>query len=102
MSTSCRHWPTWQRSGCFTSTVRRAEVLTEQLRNALNSRVLIAQAKGALAQFRDVSLDEAFELMRRYARAHHLRLGQVAEAVLDKPASLPQLTVLGPRSAPST
>lgn len=72
--------------------VRRAEVLTEQLQNALNSRILIEQAKGALAQFRDISVDAAFEQMRRYARENHLRLGQVAEAVLNEPASLPELT----------
>jgi GAF domain-containing protein len=39
--------------------IRRSEALTEQLQGALNSRIIIEQAKGALAQVQDVSVDEA-------------------------------------------
>ena len=50
--------------------IRRGEMLAEQLQTALNSRIVVEQAKGALAQLRGVSVDEAFELMRSHARAN--------------------------------
>jgi GAF domain-containing protein len=67
--------------------IRRGEVLTEQLQGALNSRVVIEQAKGALAQLRGVSVDEAFELMRAFARGNGRRLSQVAQAVVSEDRS---------------
>jgi transcriptional regulator with GAF, ATPase, and Fis domain len=76
--------------------IRQAEVLTEQLQIALNSRVVIEQAKGALSQIHSISIDEAFDLLRAYARTHRRRLGEVAEAVTADPASLPDLTTPGP------
>jgi hypothetical protein len=48
--------------------IRRGEVLTEQLQGALNSRIVIEQAKGVVAQARSVSVDEAFTLIREFAR----------------------------------
>lgn len=72
--------------------LRRAEVLSEQLQGALNSRVTIEQAKGALARMRGVSVDSAFELIRTYARSNHRRLGDVATAVVTDPASISELT----------
>jgi hypothetical protein len=73
--------------------IRRGEVLTEQLQGALNSRVVIEQAKGALAQLRGVSVDEAFELMRGFARRNGRRLSQVAQAVVsDDRSGVTELT----------
>jgi GAF domain-containing protein len=72
--------------------VRRGEVLTEQLQGALNSRVIIEQAKGAIAQMRGCSVDEAFTLMRGYCRNHNLRLSDVAHAVVTDPQPIPGLT----------
>ena len=72
--------------------IRHGEVLTEQLQAALNSRVVIEQAKGVLAQIHHVSTDEAFDLLRSYARSHKLRLGELAHAVTDNPASIRDLT----------
>jgi GAF domain-containing protein len=63
--------------------IRRAEELTEQLQGALTSRVVIEQAKGAVAALADLSPDEAFELLRARARSHRQRLLDVAQAVLD-------------------
>jgi GAF domain-containing protein len=71
--------------------VRRGEVLTEQLQGALNSRVVIEQAKGAIAQLHGVSVDEAFELLRTYCRRNHLHLGVVAHAIVSYPPSVPDL-----------
>jgi transcriptional regulator with GAF, ATPase, and Fis domain len=59
--------------------IRRGEVLTEQLQYALNSRVLIEQAKGVLAHAGKVDMDRAFQVLRGYARSHNIRLSQVAD-----------------------
>jgi transcriptional regulator with GAF, ATPase, and Fis domain len=72
--------------------IHRGEILTEQLQGALNSRILIEQAKGVLAQIHDVTPDQAFELLRSYCRGHHRRLSEVAQAVSTDPASVPELT----------
>jgi GAF domain-containing protein len=62
--------------------VRRAEELTEQLQYALNSRIVIEQAKGAVARTLGIGVDEAFDVMRRHARARRLRLTDVARSVV--------------------
>lgn len=72
--------------------IRRGDVLTEQLQSALNSRVVIEQAKGALSQIHGCSTDEAFELLRSYTRRKRLFLGDVARAVTTDPSSIPELT----------
>lgn len=64
-------------------TVRNAEVLTEQLQSALNSRVLVEQAKGVLAERAGIGVDEAFSLLRGHARRNHQKLTSVAAAVID-------------------
>ncbi len=63
--------------------IRRSEVLTEQLQAALNSRVIIEQAKGVLAQCGDLSMSLAFGRLRRYARTHNARLSEVARQVVE-------------------
>ena len=63
--------------------LRRAEELTEQLQFALNSRIVIEQAKGAVARTFDVDVDEAFNLLRGYARHHRVKLTDLARDVLD-------------------
>jgi transcriptional regulator with GAF, ATPase, and Fis domain len=73
--------------------VRHGEILTEQLQGALNSRVVIEQAKGALAQIHGCSADDAFELLRLYCRSHNLRLSAVASALVTDPSSVPQLSL---------
>ncbi len=62
--------------------IRRGEVVTEQLQTALNSRVIIEQAKGVLAQSGDLTMDTAFDRLRRHARGHNLLLGDVARRVV--------------------
>jgi hypothetical protein len=68
-------------------TIRRGEVLTEQLQSALNSRVVIEQAKGALAQIHGVTVDTAFGLLRSYSRRNGRRLSEVAQAVISEDRS---------------
>ena len=60
-----------------------SELLASQLQHALNSRVVIEQAKGVLAERSKVDMEEAFALLRGYARSHNLRLNQVARDVAD-------------------
>jgi len=72
-------------------TIRRGEVLTEQLQGALNTRIIIEQAKGATAQTHDVTLDVAFEMIRVYARRTQQRLSDVARLVVTEPSTLRDL-----------
>ena len=58
--------------------VRRSEVLAEQLQTALNSRVVIEQAKGMLAEHATSSVADAFALLRGFARDTNRRLSDVA------------------------
>jgi transcriptional regulator with GAF, ATPase, and Fis domain len=62
--------------------VHQQELLAGQLQIALNSRVLIEQAKGVLAERLQVSPDEAFAVLRRYARDHNHPLTQLAGDVV--------------------
>jgi transcriptional regulator with GAF, ATPase, and Fis domain len=63
--------------------LHQAELLAEQLQSALNSRIVIEQAKGVLAERRQISVDEAFALLREHARTHNLRLSDVAREVAE-------------------
>jgi len=72
--------------------IRRADELTEQLQFALNSRVVIEQAKGAVARALDVPVDQAFTLLRAHARRHRLRLTDLARSVVDDRATMTRLT----------
>ena len=64
------------------SELDRQRRVNEQLKEALASRIVIEQAKGALAAERGISVDEAFEVLRRHARSHSMNLRKVADAVV--------------------
>lgn len=70
--------------------IASAELLTEQLQGALNSRIVIEQAKGALSRQHGVSVDEAFRLLRQHARSHQLHLVDLSRHVLDGTADIPR------------
>jgi|SRR5581483_488578 len=63
--------------------MEQSRVLTEQLQRALNSRVVIEQAKGMLAAHGAVDLDAAFRRLRGYARQHNAYLSDVAREVVE-------------------
>ncbi len=63
--------------------VRRGEVLAEQLEAALTSRVVIEQAKGKLAERLGMDMDRSFELLRDYARNTNQRLTDVARSFIE-------------------
>jgi GAF domain-containing protein len=64
-------------------TIRNASVIRDQLHNALSSRIIIEQAKGVVAETSHLSMDEAFQRIRTYARAHHATLGNVAQRLVQ-------------------
>jgi len=61
---------------------RDAQVVNEQLHHALNSRIVIEQAKGMVAEGAGVDMDEAFSRLRHHAGRHNLRLVDAAQAVV--------------------
>jgi len=63
--------------------IQRGEVLNEQLQTALNNRIIIEQAKGVLAQRGNLTMDAAFDRLRRYARDRNLRLSDLARQVVE-------------------
>lgn len=63
--------------------VIRNEEVTTQLQGALNTRIIIEQAKGLLAERESIELDEAFNLLRDYARPRGERLAEVARAFVE-------------------
>lgn len=70
-------------------TLQHATTTQAQLQRALDSRVVIEQAKGFVAHTHQVSTEDAFELLRRHARAHHLLLADLARDVVERRTSLP-------------
>jgi GAF domain-containing protein len=69
--------------------VHQLETTNEQLQQALESRVVIEQAKGFLAAQHDLSPELAFTLLRSHARSRQQRLTVVARAVVDGDALIP-------------
>lgn len=60
-----------------------SELINQQLQTALNTRVIIEQAKGVLAERGSVDMDQAFTMLRNHARATRQRLADVAHAVVE-------------------
>lgn len=68
--------------------------LTAQLQGALNSRVIIEQAKGTITERAGIGMDEAFERLRAYAREHNHKLAEIAEAVVSHTLTADQIKIL--------
>lgn len=62
---------------------REHQLLSQQLQIALNSRVIIEQAKGMLAERHQTSVDQAFAALRAQARNTNRKLADLAQAVID-------------------
>jgi transcriptional regulator with GAF, ATPase, and Fis domain len=62
--------------------IHHHQVLTEQLQSALNSRVIVEQAKGLVAERLQVDMDTAFAALRGHARGNNLKLSSVAREVI--------------------
>ncbi|MDT0235263.1 GAF and ANTAR domain-containing protein [Curtobacterium sp. BRB10] len=72
--------------------VEHATLAQEQLQRALNSRVVIEQAKGFISHTHQVDMHTAFQLLRRYARSHQMPLAELARAVATGETVLPAIT----------
>jgi ANTAR domain len=66
-----------------------------QLQEALDSRVVIEQAKGIIAERYSVDMDKAFQLLRRAARSNRMLLHDLARRVVHSPQTPPELSVVG-------
>ncbi len=73
--------------------------VVEQLQTALNSRIVIEQAKGILAERGRLSTTEAFTRLRAHARTHHIRLSDLAAAVATRDLD-PDIILTGTRKRP--
>jgi transcriptional regulator with GAF, ATPase, and Fis domain len=81
--------------------MRHSDTLNEQLQTALNSRVIIEQAKGKLAERLGLDMDQAFSLLRDSARARNRRLSDLAQAFVDGSDTLTSLPPATPQHRPS-
>jgi transcriptional regulator with GAF, ATPase, and Fis domain len=63
--------------------IHRRDALTEQLQTALNTRVLIEQAKGVVAERLGLSIEDAFSALRTTARSRNRSLSALAQAIVD-------------------
>lgn len=64
--------------------IRETSLVNEQLQRALDSRILIEQAKGVISELRSLDMNEAFSVLRSYARSHNLSLRAVASDVVER------------------
>jgi GAF domain-containing protein len=75
-----------------------AAVLNSQLSEALNSRIIIEQAKGKVSEASGLDMDRSFQRIRNHARNHNLRLTELARGIAEGTTSIVGLDPL-PRSA---
>ncbi|WAJ42988.1 GAF and ANTAR domain-containing protein [Mycobacterium sp. Aquia_216] len=68
-----------------------SSAVVPRLRNALAGRITIEQAKGFVRERLDVSVEDAFTLLRRYARSNDIHLTDVARQLIASPESRPAI-----------
>jgi len=73
--------------------VRHGVQLAGQLQGALNSRIVVEHAKGIVAERLQVGMDEAFELIRGYAREERRRLSEVAVTIISGSLTMTDLSL---------
>ena len=61
----------------------QSDVINQQLQSALNTRIIIEQAKGVIAERGSVDMEQAFTMLRVHARTTRQRLSDVAHAVVE-------------------
>ncbi|MCP2336344.1 ANTAR domain-containing protein [Actinomadura rupiterrae] len=78
--------------------LQEQHLLAEQLQTALNSRIIIEQAKGVLAARRNIDMEAAFALLRDRARSTNRRLSELAAAVVRGKADVADLLAGGQKA----
>jgi hypothetical protein len=68
-----------------------------QLQEALDSRIVIEQAKGILAERYGIDVEDAFRLLRRAARSNRIRIHDLAKRVIASPTTPDEFAVVGLR-----
>jgi len=63
--------------------IKHGADLAGQLQGALNSRIVIEQAKGIVAESRRVGMEDAFAMLRAHARSNRKPLSDVSRAIID-------------------
>lgn len=72
---------------------RHRELVSEQLQATLHHRVVVEQAKGFLAETGNVSMRQAFELLRDYSRSNGQRLSDLARSIVDRTVAADDLLI---------
>ncbi|WP_291378706.1 GAF and ANTAR domain-containing protein [Demequina sp.] len=80
--------------------IREGHLIEEQLHRALDSRVMIEQAKGVIASSLEMSMDDAFALLRKYSRDRNLTIRAVAESVVSRELKAQDVAVVAGRTSP--
>jgi hypothetical protein len=68
-----------------------------QLQEALESRIVIEQAKGILAERYRIDVEDAFRLLRRAARSNRIQIHDLAGRVIATPTTPDEFTLVGLR-----
>lgn len=81
--------------------LRESSAVTAQLQRALNSRILIEQAKGVLAATTALEIDDAFSAMRSFARSNSISIRTVASEIIAKSIDIEALVLHAQQTAAS-
>ncbi|OXM58353.1 ANTAR domain-containing protein [Amycolatopsis thailandensis] len=73
--------------------IAKLTTTTGQLQGALTSRVIIEQAKGLVSARLEISPEAAFLLLRRYARGHNMKIGELCASLMSRRLTVGELTV---------
>ena len=75
---------------------------SSQLRQALDSRIVIEQAKGVLAERYGLSIDTAFDVLRRASRSNRMKIHDLARRVVGSRETPPEVAEQLPRDSSRT
>jgi hypothetical protein len=78
--------------------IAELEERVRQLQTALDSRIVIEQAKGILAERLAVKVNEAFDILRFAARSNRTKIHDVARRVIEETETPPPIVVAMARS----